>query len=851
MSIFILAALKEHKLYGKEVMFKDFVTALQSISINIFLIPPRDREKLIGALSRSPKTSIISIPLFLSLYRWWSNESKSANILRTRHTTLQNMNSFHPFSPCLRNDNLIDRIRDLLPVLIYEISSYHCNDTITEIVFNSSLRLCGLILSPADVRYIWLLILKSSGRAIADEDSNQENRTPGAFVTSHDISRFFNPAIDSLVSTVGGNEDKESSSTRMPPSISTLTIPATISDVEVIIPLQRMSVIDEGSIFLDHSDNLVSSESSLRLLCKPPIALNNEAMCQSDTKTRVLSHINAMTIKDKEQFSQRLSCNSKSMATFLLNHTDLFDSLSYYGIHLNQREREEFWSAALSGCSQQSVTGPNESDDAKLTEFFRWISFPEFSPEIPNIVHDASARHVSSDNEFTDAPEMIQRHSDRLKQGTSRGNLISTTSTLSSDEKLCSRKFGVENKPIISEFAKEYSSFDIPIAGYSLSQQCHRTDGAGYQQISRSMRRPSTFSPFSSQIDLGNNFTSQTDVLVLPQSGRRQVLSSSRQSNSNSISSTYDLLSVENPYCGRIGGDNIQGPTARAETDFVGDDEDIRNAGTFLEGDFFQIESTLIHHMQKQLVVLALAFRGLKSTSFNHRKEKLVKCDDFARCLLKAPLALMTSSESAWQLTCIMADIPVNSDPDTATIAYSDVTRYLGENQHYATADIRTDDCTAGTSKSEFVVLHDIHRKSSEVQVIHPDKFQSNCNTDILKNSITRKLHESKEVRGDKIRLLALTPVLRIRLRKSLSAGEIEHSLGICLARELLRLFQSVDVNLSTDEINCLLDAATMKENSSRSPRKRENTDFSQEGIVLSNIILFLADLISQISLPL
>ena len=835
-----------HELYGQEVMFKDFVMALQSISINISLMPFLDKEKFIGALSRIPKTSVISIPLFLSLYRWWSNESKSADISRTRNPTLQSMNCFNSFSPYLRNDNLIDRIRDLLPVLIYEISSSHCNDTITEIVFNSSLRSCDLILSPADVRYLWLRILKSSGRLIADEDSNRENRTSGAFVTSNDISRFFNSATDSLVSAIGGRDDLKSPPSLMPPSLTLPIFPSTISDVEVIVPLQRMSVIQEASsTFFDRSDNSVPSggyhdsadlSTSLPLQYEAPPTRGYEASCQSGTKTKVLSHLNAMTTKDKEHFSQRLSCTSKTVGTSLLNHTDLFDTLSNFGLHLNQREREEFWSAALLGCSQRStVTGSDEPEDATLSQFFRWICFPQFIRELQNELNEASAGRGFSDNEFTDAPDTTQMHSNSSKQEISKENLISAAYPISSPR---SKKIQSESTPIISEVIKVHSPFDIPIAGYS------HTDRAGSQPVLRSMRRPSTMSSFSSQIDFGDNLTSHTDVLVSSKSGRRQILCDSRLSKSTSISDTYNLLSQENPDCDRVRGDNIQAIAVRAETAFESDEKDIRHVDTFSESDFFRIESTLVNHMQKQLIILALAFRGLKSTSVNHSKEKLVKCDDFARCLLKAPVALKTSPANAWQLTCIMAGIPVNSDPDTATIAYSDVTRYLGENQYFATADIRTDACKAGTSKTEFVHI-DSHHKGSEVQM---DKLQPNCNTDNLQNSIIRKLYESKEIRGDKIRLLALTPVLRIRLRKSLTAGEIEHSSDICIVRELLMLFQSVDVMLSTDESKYLLDTATVKENSSGSPKKRENTDFSLQGTVLSSVILFLAGLISQIS---
>lgn len=82
-----------------------------------------------------------------------------------------------------------------------------------------------------------------------------------------------------------------------------------------------------------------------------------------------------MTIENKDGFSRLLFCKSKSTIDFALSHTDLLDSLFKFGVHLNQREREEFWTAALSDCSLQFTTEMNGPKDATIDEFLQWICF--------------------------------------------------------------------------------------------------------------------------------------------------------------------------------------------------------------------------------------------------------------------------------------------------------------------------------------------------------------------------------------------------------------------------------------------------------------------------------------------
>lgn len=383
----LLAALKVHDLHGKEVMFKDFVSALQSGGIDIFMIPLHDKEKFIGALSRSPKVSIVNILLFLSLYRCWSNDSKVTVIPKKGKSIALSKNSNYCLSLCLTNNNLINKIFDLLHVLMQEISAYRCDNAITEIIFNSSLKLCGAVLSPADMRHLWLHIVKSSGFVIADEGIHSESGISAASVTFNEILLFFNPVIDTAVSASNGRQHLN-----IPPSSVSLSITSPIPAAivgETSIPLQKKSEKHQTSslIFNDAPEELSDNSISLPVQCKPVrfehslassrgiLGLTNKGTCECNIQIRVESHLNDMTIENKDGFSRLLFCKSKSTIDFALSHTDLLDSLFKFGVHLNQREREEFWTAALSDCSLQFTTEMNGPKDATIDEFLQWICF--------------------------------------------------------------------------------------------------------------------------------------------------------------------------------------------------------------------------------------------------------------------------------------------------------------------------------------------------------------------------------------------------------------------------------------------------------------------------------------------
>lgn len=116
------------------------------------------------------------------------------------------------------------------------------------------------------------------------------------------------------------------------------------------------------------------------------------------------------------------------------------------------------------------------------------------------------------------------------------------------------------------------------------------------------------------------------------QSGRKQVLSSNRQGNSDSVSSLLNSYIQEDPDCDGIRRDSLQAITSTVNYD--------RHAGFTYEDDFSQNELNLIQQIDKKLVLLALEFRRLKSASSNQSRERLVKCDDFAKSLLRAPVTL-------------------------------------------------------------------------------------------------------------------------------------------------------------------------------------------------------------------
>jgi hypothetical protein len=181
-------------------------------------------------------------------------------------------------------------------------------------------------------------------------------------------------------------------------------------------------------------------------------------------------------------------------------------------------------------------------------------------------------------------------------------------------------------------------------------------------------------------------------------------------------------------------------------------------------------------------------------------------------------------------------------------ISYSDVTRYLEDNKYkYSVSEVHS---PPNGNSEPFTISYE--NCDNDIQRIEDDTSTLSRKSDIIRKSIIQKLKDSNDIKNEKIRLLALTPLLRIRLRKNLNRGEIgmswDSSLDFCTVHELMRLFQSVDVCFTLDEVT-YLSAAISDEKDSFGSSYGATSNSILQGITLSKMMLFLADLITQNSL--
>jgi hypothetical protein len=267
--------------------------------------------------------------------------------------------------------------------------------------------------------------------------------------------------------------------------------------------------------------------------------------------------------------------------------------------------------------------------------------------------------------------------------------------------------------------------------------------------------------------------------------------------------------------------------------------------------------NNLMGILQELRIPLALTFRQLKRA--NKKNENFVKCSDLSRAFLKAPLSINISSETAWALVCDMANLPHNSDPVTSTLSYSDITHFLDEMKYQSARTPlipksldAVEDHNDSTDNSRLNSLIDVdyltNNKATNNRINDIDnKLKSNSKKELeyekdngIRESIYHKLYDSKDIKGDKIRFLSLTPILRSRLRNDLcrkTGGQSwDSSLDYCSIQELMKLFQSIGVNFTLIELKYISNATD---------EKNTVPVTLQSGALLSKVMPFLAGLIS------
>jgi hypothetical protein len=213
-----------------------------------------------------------------------------------------------------------------------------------------------------------------------------------------------------------------------------------------------------------------------------------------------------------------------------------------------------------------------------------------------------------------------------------------------------------------------------------------------------------------------------------------------------------------------------------------------------LAGIYTPDASQVVHTLQANRAALAFAFRrlvGSKGTS----RDNAVRIRDLADALSLDPLNIHIESDAAWRLVCDMARVPYTSNQLCASVMFSDVMRYLDDQQ------------TGGEPK-------------------HKDQ--------LVLAFIKRKLHDSQYVSGDRLKLLALAPRFRIHKRRMSSTHSSDTS-DFCSVHELQLLLETADISLSRDDA-----AFLCKESQVHSGE----TVFAEKGAEIGTVLLFLSHLL-------
>lgn len=206
-----------------------------------------------------------------------------------------------------------------------------------------------------------------------------------------------------------------------------------------------------------------------------------------------------------------------------------------------------------------------------------------------------------------------------------------------------------------------------------------------------------------------------------------------------------------------------------------------QNAGT-LTGAAGTVVGTedVIAVLQTKRANLALVFRRLAAMS--DHSSGLVKLHDFGKALPdlvsgNVGALLKVQPDVCWQAVCDIAGRPYTSDPNASSnvIHYNDVVRFLDKAQRDA---------------------------------------ENGLNGAQIMRSLKDKCFRSRDLAGDKLKLITLTPQLRQRQKqrvltnRSRSKGVTgaSNSYEFVNAHDLIDLFASIDLHISTSEARWLCD---------------------------------------------
>jgi hypothetical protein len=362
----------------------------------------------------------------------------------------------------------------------------------------------------------------------------------------------------------------------------------------------------------------------------------------------------------------------------------------------------------------------------------------------------------------------------------------------------------------------------------------------------RTPSRPSTSSSVSDLLRPKPVSTSMSaDFSNIQQFGRRQMRDNygGNQLRGDSVSSLFAAAASasnnDSMHGTRFSRRSYQNPSSEGGIE----QRDGIPGDSSKEGLSVETKVALVNELQSKVAFIALTFRQLISESRLKIGDKIVTCDDFARALRTAPLSILTTPETAQHLTRDILKLLPDCDTTKVPISYSDVTRYLEDNRYKYTV-------SGKTSMSMKAAHHTDSRYLTQVQTdvgveTEGDSTRQAHRTMALERSILQKLAESDSIRRDRIRLLALTPLLRTRLRKQLNQGANGHSwdssMDRCTAQEMIKLFLTADVAFSVEEGQHLQAVCTVAHPDNTHSRSTPGSE-----ILLSDIILYLSELIAR-----
>lgn len=759
-----------------------------------------------------------------------------------------------------RHIELLGAVESILSSLLCLLTTEARNGEISETLFSLALKSCGLTFTCDDARSVWLHVLMANNYLRADEIEYRENFIACVIISPEDVIRSFNPQVKHTVN--------RRHHVKPPLPASDSVIGAIQRDIPT--PLMRRSVAHRLSSIPLVLGTLPPESHVERECVAVPLRYKNTSLHSrtaawqndnnisiSNTRRRVISNLEGMGTDKKVWFIQLLLKGAKeiSYGYKVLDALNLFDTLSEAGIRLRPNEREDFWSEVLSACRPQSEGGRNGPRDASLVEFIIWIGLSDVLSSVQSSQQHDDAIH--SRLVTADVREPDCAFDGTFGRGDERVSLRGSPQPVYES---CPDTEEAPNTPdSLSEQGGHYSTIDM-------HDRVNRTavrpsSATGYETERNTVQqnlmgryntppRPATSSTISDILRSRTASASMSaDFSNVQQLGRRQMRDNYgvEQLRGESVSSLFaaaasvgrDANSIKSARGGRSSCKNhvIEGDIDPAQKD--GTPSVSRVAGLTVES-----RVDLVNALQSKVAFIALTFRQLISESRLKIGDKNVTCDDFARALRSAPLSIQTSPETAQHLVRDILKLPADCDISKIPISYSDVTSYLEDNRYKYTV----------SGKEASTVMRTAHHTDSryltQVQTdvsaeTEDDSTRQARRTAALERCILQKLAESDSIRRDRIRLLALTPLLRIRLRKQLNQGANGHSwdssMDRCTVQEMIKLFLTADVAFSVDEghhLQAVCATARPDSTHSRSTPGQE--------ILLSDVILYLSELIAR-----